>query len=433
MSAVAMNHREDIFQPLFAQLGAERQAEPVFVRALREQAWQDYQTLGVPTTRHEQWRFTDLSALADVSLQRALDTPVDNANLPAVLSESAIRLVFINGRFAPALSDVGAVLPEGIIVSSLANAFTQYPEQLAMHLGSVNKTSKDVFAVLNTALLEDGVFVYLPAGKVLAQPIQLVFYASGKNSLNAPRNLIVLERAAQATIVEQYTGEGFYLSCPYTEIKLADGAVCQHHKVQQESSSAYHLANLHTMQARDSSLTSHLLTTSGLLNRCDVYACLNGTGANNTLHGLTLVEEGELADYHVIVEHAASHGTSQQVFKGVLNGKSRAVFDGLIKVVQDAQKTDASQSSRNLLLSQRALANANPRLEILADDVKCAHGSTIGFLDEDALFYLRSRGLPEQQARALLVYAFANEQIDAIQLTPLREQLAQLLVDRFNK
>ena len=432
MSAVVINQHEDSFQTLFTQLSTERQGDPAFVQTLRDQAWQHYQTLGLPTTRHEQWRFTDLSAITSASLQRAMDVPVDNAKLPVVLSEETIRLVFINGRFASTLSSIKA-LPAGVIVSNLSTAFSQYPEQLASYLGSAKTDSKDVFAVLNTALLEDGVFIYVPADKVLEQPIQLVFYVAGAGMVTTPRNVIVLDRAAQATVVEQYSGEGFYLNCPYTEIKLADGAVCQHHKIQQESDAAYHLGNLHTLQARDSNLTSHLLATSGLLNRCDIYACLKGTGASNTLHGLTLVEEGELGDYHVTVEHAASHGTSQQVFKGVLNGKSRAVFDGLIKVEQDAQKTDASQSSRNLLLSQRALANANPRLEILADDVKCAHGSTIGFLDEDALFYLRSRGLPEKQAQALLVYAFANEQIDVIQLAPLREQLAQLLVERFDK
>jgi Fe-S cluster assembly protein SufD len=184
-------------------------------------------------------------------------------------------------------------------------------------------------------------------------------------------------------------------------------------------------------QSSDSSFEAHFITSAGALNRNDIITRLNGSGASCSLHGLTLVADGELGDFHVTVEHSKPHGSSRQMFKSILDGKSRAVFDGIIKVVKDAQKTDAAQSSRNLLLSKRAIANANPRLEILADDVSCSHGSTTGFLDPDALFYLRSRGLGERQAKALRVYGFAHEQIEAIRLQALRDRLEKLLLERF--
>jgi Fe-S cluster assembly protein SufD len=220
------------------------------------------------------------------------------------------------------------------------------------------------------------------------------------------------------------------LTCPVTEAYLGDGAVLEYHKIQQEDAAAWHLGGLRLRQGRDSQARLHMVSSGGLLNRTDVFALLDGEGADCNINGLTVVEDEQLGDYHLRVEHAKPQGTSRQLFKGILDDKSRAVFDSLIYVHPHAQKTDASQTNRNLLLSRRAVASSNPRLEILADDVKCSHGSTIGFLDPDALFYLRSRGIGEAEARAMLVYAFANDSVERIRLKPLRERLEHLLFER---
>jgi Fe-S cluster assembly protein SufD len=403
--------------------------ESAGLAALRRTALERFLALGVPSSRWESWRFTDVSTLAKTRFSRAGDAPVDAARLPPPLGDTGQRLVFVNGRYSPGLSRVES-LPKGVIVSSLEEALRTHPAVVEAYLGRLPGLEDHPFTALNTAFWEDGAFVCLPQGAMLEAPLQLVFFASGEQTVNYPRTLIVAEEASQVTIVEDYRGMGAYLSCPVTEIDAADGAVLEHYKVQEEDPRAWHLGGLRLRQGRDSQATLHLLSSSGLLVRTDVVARLDGEGANCTLNGLTLVAGGQLGDQHIRVEHTKPHGTSRQLFKGVLAGKSRTVFDGMIHVCKDAQKTDASQSNRNLLLSRRALANSNPRLEILTDDVKCSHGSTIGFLDPDALFYLRARGIGATQARALLVYAFANDIIERIRLMPLRERLEGLLAER---
>jgi Fe-S cluster assembly protein SufD len=257
-----------------------------------------------------------------------------------------------------------------------------------------------------------------------------VFFSTGEDTVSYPRSLIVLEDGAQATIVEDYLGHGRYLNCPLSEIRLGQGAALDYYQVQEDDTQARHLGGLRVYQERDSRIRALLFSAGGLLARTDVAAVLDGEGADCRLDGLTLVAGNQVGDFHVQVEHAKPHGTSGQLFKGVLEDKGRAVFDGLIRVRKDAQKTDASQNNRNLLLSKLALANSNPRLEILADDVKCSHGSSIGFLDQDALFYFRSRGIGLAEAQAMLVYAFANDIVERIQWAPLRERLEQRLAQR---
>ncbi|MDX1605934.1 MAG: Fe-S cluster assembly protein SufD [Candidatus Competibacterales bacterium] len=404
--------------------------EPGFLRRLREDGMAHFEQLGLPHRKLESWRFTDLSAFAERSFAHAGATPVDAARLPGVLATGGLRLVFVNGRYNPALSE-SSPLPEGIVVCSLGEALERHPARLEAELGHTAGPADHAFAALNDALLDDGVYIHVAAGKHLEAPVELVHYTTGEGTASYPRNLVVLDEAAQISVVEDHRGQGEYFACPQTEIRLGPGAVCRYHKLQQEAAGAWHLGTLRLQQARDSQFSAHLLSAGGRLNRTDILARLEGEGADCGLHGLTLVEDGELADYHVRVEHAQPHGSSRQLFRSVLNGRSRAVFDGLIKVVEQAQKTDASQTCRNLLLSPRALAHANPRLEILADDVKCAHGATVGFLDRDALFYLRSRGVGAAEARAMLVFAFANELFETLTVPALRERLEALLVERY--
>lgn len=417
------------FRAEFQRLNPARQPAPV--RQLREAGMQRFDALGLPQRHQEAWRFTDLSEFKDREFTVAEPAPVAADRLPERCSESALRLVFVNGRYRAALSDDVSTLPAGVTVSSLGAALEQRPEQVVAALGQAPVLDDYAFSALNDALFSDGAFVHVAAGTVLETPLELLHYLSGDGVAAYPRHLIVLEQGAQATLIEEHHGQGAGFNGPQTELLLGNGAVCRYHKLQQEAADAWHLGALRLRLARDSQLGAHLISAGGRLNRTEIVARLDGEGADCALNGLSLVEDGELADYHVRVEHAKPHGSSRQLFKSVLNGKSRAVFDGLIKVFEQAQKSDASQTCRNLLLSRQALANANPRLEILADDVKCAHGATVGFLDPDALFYLRSRGVSAAEARSMLVFAFANEQLESLTLPALRERLEALLVKRY--
>ncbi len=428
MQAIAVNPFQTLGQDF--QRFMQGRCEPEQLTGLRHGALERFEASGIPTTRAEAWRFTDVSALGKVSFKRACDFPVDAGKLPELATE-AHRLVFVNGRFAPGLSRLES-LPAKAMITSLTQAIATGPEWFLEHMARARGLDEHPFAALNTAFMEDGAFIHLPRGVALTKPVHCVFYATGEDTANYPRNLIIAEESSQAVVVEDYRGAGRYLTCPVTQLHLGPGAMLAHHKIQAESAQAWHLGALGSWQAADSHTTAHLVSMGGLLNRTDVMALLDGKGAELALDGLSMVDEGELSDYHLRVEHATSHTTSRQVFKGILNGKSRSVFDSLIHVCPDAQKTDASQTNRNLLLSRRALANSNPRLEILADDVKCSHGSTTGFLDQDALFYLRSRGMGEAEARAMLVYAFANDGIEQIRLKPLRERLQRLLLGRLH-
>jgi Fe-S cluster assembly protein SufD len=405
-----------------------RLQEPDALVTRRRQALARFEALGLPSSRLEAWRFTDIGALARSTFSAAGEVSVDAAVLPQI-DDTAHRLVFVNGRFAPSLSRLRA-FPEQALVASVGQALRTHPELIATTLDRLPGLEDNPFAARNSALWEDGAFLHLPRHAVLDAPLHLVFFATGEETVSHPRNLIVLEEAAMATVVEDYRGHGRYLTCPLTEIHLGPGASLNYCRVQDDDRQAWHMGGLRLRQERDSRIEASLFSAGGRLARTDVTAVLDGEGADCALNGLTLVAGSQLADFHVRVEHARPQGSSRQLFKGILQDKGRAVFDGMIHVRQHAQKTDASQSNRNLLLSKQALANSNPRLEILADDVKCSHGSSIGFLDPDALFYLRSRGIGPDEARALLVYAFANDIVERLTLPTLRRRLEQQLAQR---
>lgn len=406
-----------------------RRREPESMLDRRREAMARFEAQGIPSTRQEAWRFTDVSAIAQITFSRAKDTLIEASVLPH-LDGPHHRLVFVNGRFAPGLSRLQS-LPDKAMIASLGQALLTHPELVEAHLGRLRGLEDNSFVARNSAFWEDGAFVYLPRGTVLEYPLHLSFYATGDDTACHPRILMIMKEASQAAVVTDYRGEGRYLTCPVTEIQASQGVVLDYHQIQEDASQAWHLGGLRLHQRQDSRINIHMLCAGGLVTRTDIFALLDGTGAECHLNGLTLVEANQLGDQHIRLEHTRPNGTSQQIFKGVLADKGRTVFDGLIYVHKHAQKTNASQSNRNLLLSRQALANSNPRLEILADDVKCSHGSTVGFLDPDALFYLRSRGIGEAEAQAMLVYAFANESIETIRLKPLRERLENLLIRRF--
>ncbi len=418
---------QDSYRPAFIEFAASRR-EPDAIARLRREAFTRFETLGLPTRQWEAWRLTDLSALKSLTLQRPVDAPVDAGALPT-LDLPAHRLTFVNGRFAPGLSRLRE-LPGQALIASLGQALLTHPELIEPHLERLPGLGQHPFAALNTAFWEDGAFVHLPRGTVVETPIHLIFHATGNDIAAYPRLLLVLEEGAQATVVVEHRGEGRYLNAPVAELQLGAGAVLHYHQVQEDAPQAFHLGGIRVRQNRDSQANLNLVSFGGQLARTDLDALLDGEGASCTLNGLILGHDQQMGDYHVRVEHAQPHGTSEQLFKSVLDGRARAVFDGMIHVRPHAQKTDARQTNRNLLLSKQAQANANPRLEILADDVKCGHGSTTGFLNPDALFYLRARGIPAAQARTLLVHAFANDSLNRIHLIPLRERLASSLAAR---
>jgi Fe-S cluster assembly protein SufD len=339
-------------------------------------------------------------------------------------------LVFVNGRYSENLSSPGEL--DGVKLGSLAEVLQMKPEIVQPHLGQYANLEEHAFNSLNTALMRDGAFVHVMKGKTAEKPIHLLFVstAHAEPATSHPRNLIVAESQSQATIVESYVSVGpdVYLTNPVTEIILGDGAVLDHYKLQDESRRAFHVATMQYRQDRNSSLRSHSITLGGVLVRNNLTAVLDGEGAECTLNGLYLVMGEQHIDNHTRLEHAKPHCSSRELYKGILDDKSRGVFHGRILVHKGAQKTDSKQTNNNLLLSDEALINTKPQLEIYADDVKCTHGATIGQLDQDAIFYLRSRGIGEKAARSLLIYAFASEIVGRVKVEALRAKLDQFLL-----
>jgi len=418
----------DPYRQRFAELMARRR-EPDAIAKLRRTAFDRFDKLGLPTRQQEAWRLTDLSALQAITWQRPGDTRVETGTLPTLDKTPTHRLVFVNGRFTPGLSRLRDLRGKTLI-ASLGQALLTHPELIEPHLDRLPGLQQHPFSALNTAFWEDGALIYLPRGTVVETPIHLVFQTTGDQLAVHPRLLLALDADTQATVVVEYGGQGSYLNGPMAELAVGEGAVLNYHQIQEEALGAFHLGGIRLWQNRASQAHLHLIALGGQLARVDLDALLDGDGANCQINGLTLARDQQFSDYHVRVEHAQPQGTSEQLFKSVLEDKANTVFDGMIHVRQHAQKTDARQTSRNLLLSKQAHAYSNPRLEILADDVKCGHGSSTGFLDPDAEFYLRARGIPVAQARALLVHAFANDSLNRIRLTPLRERMARVLAGR---
>ena len=354
-------------------------------------------------------------------------------------SDAAIRIVIVNGHLAPALSRTAA-LPAGVRVGSLAAAVTDHTEVVQRYLGRLAEFGDRAFTALNTALAIDGAYVHIADGVVLDQPIHLLFVTtasatSGPIMSNA-RALIVAGDRSQARIVETYVGPrgASYFTNAVTEVVAGEHCVLDHYKVQQESVDAFHVASMHVHAARGANFSSHSFSLGGRLVRNDASALLDGEGAECTLNGLYLADGDRLVDNHTTIDHAKAHCPSHEIYKGILGGRARAIFNGKIIVRQDAQKTDAKQTNRALLLSDDATINTKPQLEIFADDVKCTHGAAIGQLDDDAIFYLRARGLTYFEARDMLIHAFAGDILDRVKIEPLRialeaELYAQLARD----
>ncbi len=407
---------------------------------LRRGALGRFAELGFPTTRLEEWRHTNVGPFTNVPYRLAHSksnglTPADLANY-TFGAEECCQLVFLNGRYSAALSSLKA-LPRGIRLKSLAAALASDRQIIEPHLARLAACDQSAFTALNTAFIADGAFVFLPAGTILKEMIHLLFLSSGSSApqVSHPRNLIILGNASQATVVESYIGlnPGQYFTNAVTEVVAGSDAVLDHYKLQRESEDAFHVATVQVRQERNSSVVSHSISLGGALVRNDVNLVLDGEGCQALLNGLYVTHEKQHVDNHTRIDHAKPHCDSRELYKGILNDASTGVFNGKIVVRKNAQKTNAKQTNKNLLLSEEALVNAAPQLEIFADDVKCTHGATIGRLNDDELFYMRSRGIGEKSARTLLTYAFASDILGAMKVKPIQCQIDLVLLNRLTK
>ncbi len=427
-----MSETLTVAAPFAAELeAAAARSQPEPVRRLREEAAERFRALGFPTTREEEWRFTNVAPVARTRFVRpgAADPRAVAAELEGHHLEGACELVFVDGRFAPELS--ARELPQGVAVDSLAALLAREPEAVAGALGRKASFQQQPFLALSTALFEDGAVVRVAPHALVETPIHLIFWstAAAEPTASFPRTLILAGEASQATVVERFAGASgaAYLTCPVTELVAGPGAVVDHYKLQKESAAAFHLSGIAIETARASNVSTHSFSLGGAIVRHDIRCALAGEGSVATLNGLYLVVDRQLVDTHMRVDHVAPHCDSHELYKGVLDGRARSVFSGRIHVHPGAQKTDAKQTNRNLLLSDEAVANSQPQLEIYADDVKCTHGSTVGQLDDEAVFYLRSRGIGLEAARSLLTYAFAADLVERVKFEPLRRELQEFL------
>jgi Fe-S cluster assembly protein SufD len=424
---------KDIYLASFDQLEKLPGGQgPPWLHKLRRSAMERFVELGFPTLRDEEWRFTNVAPLVKVSFKlapRQRNTLTSEQVRHFVGGDTdCYRLVFVNGHFAEDLSSGGRT--EGM--ASLATVLDAHPSWPEPYLARFAKYDEQPFTALNTAFIRDGACVLIPKGAVIEKPIHLVYIstARGEPVVSHPRNLIMAFPNSQATIIESYIGldETVYFTNAVTEIILDENAFIDHYKLQQESTQAFHIATQQVRMERTSNFSSHSIALGGGLVRNDVNAVLAAEGSECTLNGLYLAGGRQLIDNHTRIDHAKPHCASHELYKGILDGKARGVFNGKIYVHQDAQKTDAKQTNKTLLLSEDAMINTKPQLEIFADDVKCTHGATVGQLAGDAIFYLRARGIGLAEARKILTFAFANDIVSRIKIASIREQLEAALV-----
>jgi Fe-S cluster assembly protein SufD len=406
---------------------------------LRTSALERFTALGFPTTRLEDWKYTNVATLAKTPFRlpaEAAPTTLSTAQLELMRLAAGPELVFLNGRYAPHLSGASA-LPEGVEAVSLAAALAANPDHVLPHLGRCVDYGSASFTALNTAFLQDGAFVHVAKGVVVPGVIHLIFFSSpaGETTITHPRTLIVAGESSQLTVVETYVGfdDSSYCTNAVTEIHVGANAQVKHCKLQEETEAAYHIATIQARQEGDSRFSSHSVSLGGGLVRNDIQTVLGGSGAECVFDGLYLASGRQHVDHHTTIDHAQPHCSSRELYKGILDDQATGVFNGKVFVRPQAQKSDAGQVNKNLLLSGSAVVNTKPQLEIFADDVKCSHGATIGRLDDDALFFLRARGIGRDEARRLLIQAFASEVIQRIGVEPLRARLEQVVRSRFNE
>jgi Fe-S cluster assembly protein SufD len=424
----------DEIEALRAELGG---AEAAWLATLRAESGDSFASLGIPTTKWEAWRYTSLLGLAKVPFAPARE------GRPGVTREDVERLslpvfacnlfVFVDGRFAPDLS-TPQMLTRDVHVESLARVRRENPARIESYLGSLANVKEHPFAALNTALLDDGAVLFVPEGAQVEGPIHVVFLSTDTDLQGAqhPRLLVVAGAGSKATLIQDHVslGDTSGFTNSVTEVRVEPNAALDLIVLQRENSARFHVSNIQVHQERDSRFASHVISVGGRLIRNDLGVVLGDEGAECSMNGLFLADEAQVIDNHTLVDHTMPHGTSRQLYKGVLGGRARGIFRGRVIVRPHAQKTDANQSNPNLLLSEDAEIDTRPQLEIYADDVKCSHGSSVGQLDADALFYLRSRGIDERNANDLLSRGFAAAIAAAIPDEAIRDEVETLIAEK---
>ncbi|MGA1368005.1 MAG: Fe-S cluster assembly protein SufD [Blastocatellia bacterium] len=414
--------------------------DPAWLRKFREDAYAAFQRLDFPTTREEAWKSTNVAPLLRIPFRQLFDL-VPNFLPTGLIEERTLtetrqsRIVFINGIFAPELSRLDGI-PERVLVKNFSELDEEERSILQHHLGKQASWEEDAFVALNTALLGDGALVYLPRGRVVELPIEILYLTTSEEPIvSYPRVLVVAEAGSMATIVERYSSRSsnVYFTNAVTEVVLGQDASLTHYRLQLESNQAYHLGTTRVALARQSRYESFAVSLGSGLGRHSLTVSLAGEEAEAKLDGLYVATGHQHLDHHTELDHRSPHCRSDQYYKGMLDDQARAIFNGKVLVREGALLTDARQLNKNLLLSTSAKVDTRPQLEILADDVKCAHGATIGQLEEEELFYLASRGIPPRRAKALLTYGFAEDLIGRLRIGSLREELDRIVLDKLHQ
>ncbi len=409
------------------------------LHAIRKDALSKFEKADFPNLKNEEWRYTNLSPV----LKHIFNPLPESSNLTSedvqkFLFGNTFKyvMVFVNGKFQEKLSSLDN-LPGGLIVKSIASAVEENNPVVEKHFGKYAISEGQIFTALSTAYTFNGAFVNVKAGKIIEDPIHLLFITdSGNNKvLTQPRNLFVAEKNSRVSVLEHYVSlnEDVYFTNTVTEVVVEENAFFDHIKLQEESKKAFHISRMEIDQERSSNFTSHAVSLGADISRGDINSKFNDEGSECTLNGLFMIEGTQLSDTHTLIDHAKAHCNSHEHYKGILDDSSRGVFNGKVIVRQDAQKTNAFQQNNNIILSNDALINTKPQLEIFADDVKCSHGATIGQLDEDAMFYLKTRGIGEDIGRGMLLHAFASDVVKTIKLLPVRDYIENILSRKFNQ
>lgn len=411
---------------------------PSWLSAVREEGRALFEKMGLPTRRQEEWKYTDVSALGRQEFSapfpmHSAGRPLEESDLSRLLlSEdiSPLRLVFVDGFYSHSLSRTGK-FPDGVETGDLGSLLKEDHSMVEKHLASYAKPDENSFVALNSAFIEDGGWVYIPDGVRLTVPVHLV-YLSTNGVGSHPRNVVVVGNGAAVTVIEEYIGDAgaVYFSNPVTEIRMGDGAEVEHYKIQRESEDAFHIAMIEVKQGEGSRFVSHNLGFGGRLTRNNIHSYLTGPGSSCMFNGLFMIGGTQHVDNHTLIHHGAPDCRSEEVYHGILDGRARGVFNGKIYVEREAQRTDSRQTSRSLMLSTDAAVDAKPQLEIFADDVKCTHGATVGQIDRDSLYYMRSRGISMDEARRMLTRGFARQITDRVKLDSLRQGLEQELTNK---
>jgi len=412
-------------------------AFPEKIRALKLRAFEDFLKQGLPHSQMESWRNTDISKVISQKFKHSLhqetkDIDIDSLFQCQLPDMDAFTVIQYNGWFF-SKADTLTVLDNGILIGSLNEAIKAYPQIVNTHLGAYTNTSENALQALNTAFLQDGIFIYVPDNVVLEKPIQIInIVDANENIVVHPRNLFVIGKNSRITLVHCDHSLDHKLSFinSLSEIFVDENAFVDHYKMQNKDADSALFTTINANLQKNARISTNTLILNGGLIRNKIHVKLNGTGAEADLKGLYLVDNKQHVDNQIFVEHAAPNCYSNQLYKGIIDDKAKAVFSGRILVHKDAQKTNAFQANNNILLTDEAQVNSQPQLEIYADDVKCSHGSTVGQLDPSAMFYLRTRGICEHSARMLLMYAFASEVVDTIKIDVLKERLDNMVSKR---